>query len=274
MAKTKKNKYKVEDTKPVDPKFAKLLSTFKCFQTTPHSEKTVLKITNLKKKFRKRLKWFNALDGIDLTVYEGDKIALLGANGAGKTTLLEIISGINKPTSGKIEYLYNYKKTPQERIGIQFQDATCPYGFSVLDLINIQNSILVNPLFEKDIVNLIKIFKLEELLKRRASRLSGGQQQRVNIVLTFMTNPLLLFLDELSTALDIDMQVYLNKIVRDYVNEHKTTLVLSSHNVKEILYHTKRCVIIKGGKIILDAPIKKIIEHFGDFDFFLTNVIK
>ena len=270
----KKNKFKFEEIKGVDPKFEKLFAKFECLQPTPNSNKPILRINDLKKKFRKRFKWFNALDGINLTIYEGDKIALLGANGAGKTTLLEIVSGINKATSGKIEYLYSYRKTPQERIGIQFQDATCPYGFTVLDLINVQNSILVNPLFDKDIAKLVRIFKLEELLKRRASRLSGGQQQRINIALTFMTNPLLLFLAELSTALDIDMQVYLNKVVRDYVDEHKTTLVLSSHNVKEILYHTNRCVIIKQGKIILDAPIKAIIKHFGDFDFFLTNVSK
>lgn len=270
----KKKKQIIEEPVHVDKKFTELLSTFKCFQPTPNSNKPILKITNLKKKFRKHFKWFNALDGINLTIYSGDKIALLGANGAGKTTLLEIVSGINKATSGKIEYLYEYKKTPQERIGIQFQDATCPYGFSVLDLINVQNSILVNPLFDKDIANLVEIFKLKDLLNHRASRLSGGQQQRLNIALTFMTDPKLLFLDELSTALDIDMQVYMNEIVRTYVDEHKTTLVLSSHNVKEILYHTKRCVIIKKGKVMLDAPISAIIKHFKDFDFFLTNVIK
>ena len=270
-----KKRNETEEKVVVDPKFSKLLSTFKCFQPTKGiSNKPILKITDLKKKFRKGFKTFNALDGINLTLNAGDRVALLGANGAGKTTLLEIISGITKATSGKIEYLYPYRKTPQDRIGIQFQDATCPYGFTVFDLIQVQNSILINPLFEKDIARLIKTFKLEELLHRRASRLSAGQQQRINIALTFMCDPTLLFLDELSTALDIDMQFYVNDVVQNYVDEHKTTLVLSSHNVKDILFHTKRCVIIKKGKIVLDAPVEAIVKHFKDFDFFLTNMIK
>ena len=97
MARNKKKQF-IEDPIPVDEKFVKLLSTFNCFQPTKNSKKPILKIVDLKKKFRKNFKWFYALDGINLTIYEGDKIALLGANGAGKTTLLEIVSGINKPT--------------------------------------------------------------------------------------------------------------------------------------------------------------------------------
>ncbi|WEK83029.1 MAG: ABC transporter ATP-binding protein [Mycoplasma sp.] len=257
----------------VDQKFLDLVESFNHFQETPHQENVILEIKDLKKWFGPKKKRHHALQGINLKIYEGDRIALLGANGAGKTTLLEIIAGINKPSEGTIDYNFNYQITPQERIGIQFQDATCPFGFTVYDLIQLQNNILIQPLSNSDILKLIKVFKLKDLLKVKAASLSGGQQQRLNVALTFMTDPKILFLDELSTALDIDMQLYINKIVKEYADEHNTTLVLSSHNIKEILFHTTRCVIIKKGKVVLDVPNEAIIKHFKDFDHFLTNFI-
>lgn len=274
---TKKKKVikkEIEQQKPkIDGNFLNLVASFNHFQPSPHGEKVILEIKNLKKWFGNKKKRFHALQGINLKIYEGERVALLGANGAGKTTLLEIIAGINKPSEGSIDYNFDYKITPQERIGIQFQDATCPFGFTVYDLILLQNQILINPLSNDDIIKLINIFKLRDLLKVKAANLSGGQQQRLNVALTFMTDPKILFLDELSTALDIDMQLYINKIVKAYADEHNTTLVLSSHNIKEILFHTTRCIIIKKGKVVLDVPNQAIIKHFKDFDYFLTNFI-
>lgn len=262
----------VEEQK-VDPQFLTLLEKFKPFQDTPHDKEIVIKITNLKKSFSKFFRLKPVLNDVNLTIYKNDRIALLGANGAGKTTLLEIICGIEEASSGKIEYLYPYSKTPQEQIGIQFQDASCPYGFSVYDLIKIQNSVILNPMSNEDIAHLIDVFQLKPLLNKNAARLSGGQKQRLNVALCFMTNPSILFLDELSTALDIDMQFYLNQVIKQYIDEHNITMILSSHNVSEILYHTKRVVVIKKGEIVLDAPISAIIEHFKDFDYFLTNFL-
>lgn len=276
MSKSKKDQKQVNTEllqQKVDPNFVKLLKTFKCFQPTPHDKDPVIKITGLRKTYTNLFRRTEVLKGIDLTIYHNDRIALLGANGAGKTTLLEIICGIEKLTEGKIEYLYPYTKTPQEKIGIQFQDASCPYGFSVYDLIKIQNSIIVNPLSDKDIAHLIEIFKLKPLLSKNAAKLSGGQKQRLNVALCFMANPSILFLDELSTALDIDMQFYLNQIIKEHIDEKQIALILSSHNVSEILYHCKRCVVIKQGKIVIDAPISAIIKHFKDFDYFLTNFL-
>lgn len=273
LFKRKEKLKKISD--PVDPKFLKLMETFNCFQPIPHkNRKVLLELNNVKRSFIKNFNKFEALKGINLKIYEGEKVALLGANGAGKTTLIEIITSINKPSSGEIKYNFNYRQTPQERIGVQFQDASCPFGFSVYDLINFQNQILVNKLSKIDIINLIRIFKLKDLLKIPAYKLSGGQQQRLNIALAFMCDPKIIFLDELSTALDIDMQFYVNNLIREYVDEHNTTVILSSHNISEILFHTKRCVIMKEGKIVLDAPNEEIIKHFKDFDFFLTNYLK
>ena len=266
---------KITASTKVDRKFLDLLKTFDLFQETPHKNEVILEIKNLTKKFyvfpRKDV---NALNGINLKIYKEDKIALLGANGAGKTTLLEIICGVNKQSNGTINYNYDYLETPYEKIGIQFQDASCPAGLTVYDLINIQNYVISKPLTDNEIVKFVEYFTLDKILTQKANRLSGGQQQILNIALAFMSNPNIILLDELSTALDVDKQFYVNKIVRDYINYNKSTLILSSHNIKEILFHTNRTIIIKKGKIVADVPNSAIIEHFKDFDFFLSNFLK
>lgn len=266
---------KITASTKVDRKFLDLLKTFDLFQETPHKNEVILEIKNLTKKFYVfPRKYVNALNGINLKIYKEDKIALLGANGAGKTTLLEIICGVNKQSNGTINYNYDYLETPYEKIGIQFQDASCPAGLTVYDLINIQNYVISKPLTDNEIVKFVEYFTLDKILTQKANRLSGGQQQILNIALAFMSNPNIILLDELSTALDVDKQFYVNKIVRDYINYNKSTLILSSHNIKEILFHTNRTIIIKKGKIVADAPNSAIIEHFKDFDFFLSNFLK
>lgn len=274
MVKQMENKKITASTK-VDRKFLDLLKTFDLFQETPHKNEVILEIKNLTKKFYVfPRKYVNALNGINLKIYKEDKIALLGANGAGKTTLLEIICGVNKQSNGTINYNYDYLETPYEKIGIQFQDASCPAGLTVYDLINIQNYVISKPLTDNEIVKFVEYFALDKILTQKANRLSGGQQQILNIALAFMSNPNIILLDELSTALDVDKQFYVNKIVRDYINYNKSTLILSSHNIKEILFHTNRTIIIKKGKIVADVPNSAIIEHFKDFDFFLSNFLK
>ena len=268
-------KKKIPTSTQVDRKFLDLLKTFDLFQETPHKNEVILEIKNLTKKFYVfPRKYVNALNGINLKIYKEDKIALLGANGAGKTTLLEIICGVNKQSNGTINYNYDYLETPYEKIGIQFQDASCPAGLTVYDLINIQNYVISKPLTDNEIVKFVEYFTLDKILTQKANRLSGGQQQILNIALAFMSNPNIILLDELSTALDVDKQFYVNKIVRDYINYNKSTLILSSHNIKEILFHTNRTIIIKKGKIVADVPNSAIIEHFKDFDFFLSNFLK
>lgn len=272
MDQSRINNFKIKK----DPKFDKLFASFNKFSTAKKYKniKPLIEIANLHKSIHFLFKpKKDVLKDINLKIYSGDKIALLGANGAGKTTLLEILGGINLPTSGRINYNYKFDYTPQEKIGIQFQDASCPAGLTTYDLISTQNSILINPLNDEAITKLIKLFKLDDILTVKAARLSGGQQQRINIALTFMSQPEIFILDELSTALDIDMQFYINDLIKEHIDQNHLTLILSSHNVNEILFHTNRTVVLKQGKIIVDAFNDEIIKHFKSFDYFLTNII-
>jgi ABC-2 type transport system ATP-binding protein len=197
------------DTKnQLDPHFISLLKTFKPVALVNKEQtKAIIQVKDLTKKYFINRRFKNVLSNVNFTINQGEQVAILGANGAGKTTLLEILSGSVVPTSGKIYYDYDFKYSPQEQIGIQFQDATCPRGLKVFDIISFQNSINLNKISEVEIATLLKTFHLEHLLNRQASKLSGGQQQRLNVFLAVMSKPKILFLDELSTALDINAQL-------------------------------------------------------------------
>ena len=113
--------------------------------------------------------------------------------------------GLNKPTKGDIKFNYEYKSSHLEKIGIQFQDSSYPAGLSVKNIIDFVVEVF-NVKSDKDEINsLIKIFGISEFYKKRATSLSGGQLQRLNALLAIIQKPKVLFLDELSTGLDISI---------------------------------------------------------------------
>ncbi|MBQ5543572.1 MAG: ABC transporter ATP-binding protein, partial [Mycoplasmataceae bacterium] len=157
-----------------------------------------------------------AVNNISFNINPNENIAFIGANGAGKTTTVETIAGINKPTEGKILYNYDYKKSFQEGIGIQFQDSSYPKGVTVKNVIDfLKDAYGLN----KDKINdlefdhLLDVFRIKEFYHTDARKLSGGQQQRLNVLLSLMHKPKVLFLDELVTGLDIQIRNELENFI-------------------------------------------------------------
>ena len=147
-----------------------------------------------------------------------ENLAFIGANGAGKTTTVEIIAGINKPTSGTIDYNYQYKKSFQEQIGIQFQDSFYPKGVTVKNVIDfLKEAYSLNKNKDNDLEfdHLLDIFRIKEFYHTDAAKLSGGQQQRLNVLLSLMHKPKVLFLDELVTGLDIQIRNELENFIQE-----------------------------------------------------------
>ena len=186
------------------------------------SSPILIKIENLTKVFKTKLTTKTVLDNINLVIRQNDKIALLGVNGAGKTTFLEIISGVQPKTSGYISYGYEYKDSPYEKIGIQFQISHYPHGLTVNDLIKFLSHINKKIKVKENVVSeTIDMFGLSPLLYKEANSLSGGQKQRLNILLALINQPKFLLLDELTTGLDVNSQKtvisYLSKFL-DNIN--------------------------------------------------------
>lgn len=212
------------------------------------------------------------LNELNLNIYDQDCIALVGKNGAGKTTLIEILAGVQSATMGDIHFNFPYHYSPYEKLGIQFQTSTYPVGLSVENIINflieIRNFNFINPI-EKE--KMLDIFDLRKILKVEANSLSGGQKQRLNIFLAMVSEPRLIFLDELTTGLDVFTQKRILRFIKDYVKSHKCTLICISHNIFEIEELASRIIFLENGKIKIDADANKVREKYHDISSFIAQ---
>ena len=226
------------------------------------SKKVLVSIKNLTKKYGD----FYALDNVSFDVYEGDKIALIGANGAGKSTLVDIVAGVKTKTSGEIIYGF---KNPKKEIALQLQDTSFPDGLKLIDIVNFYCGIFKIDVKGKYINEMLEFFQIKEFLNQWVSRLSGGQRQRVNAFLTIISNPKLLIVDEMATGLDITTRIQLIEFINDYLIENQVTYITVSHSEQEIIKTSNRIIILENGKMIKDIKTSEIGGEKGIYNYFL-----
>ncbi|AVN60022.1 multidrug ABC transporter ATP-binding protein [Mesoplasma entomophilum] len=223
----------------------------------------MIEIKNISKKFGKNL----VLSDINLTIKNGESLALLGSNGSGKTTLLEILIGQIKPTTGSV--LIDGKKETFKEIGIQFQEGAWPKGVTPRLIISYflkKNKILKDP----EVNKLIDIFEIREFLKKDLNNLSGGQKQRLNTLLSVINNPNYICLDEMITGLDLKMQLKLIDFFKSLKKQNKTIIVIS-HNPEEVEKLCDKIVILKEGNIFYKSTTKTVIKNFGSVRNLMIN---
>lgn len=238
---------------------------------TPHlpSLKPIIKIDHVIKSFGKN----DVLKDVNFVINQGEHLALLGSNGAGKTTLLNIIVGLLKPTGGTVEYLYEYKNSNLEEIGMQFQDSSYPKGITAKNVIDFMLEVYKSNIDKNELDAIIEIFGITKFLNKSASALSGGQQQRINAMLAIVHKPKIAFLDELSTGLDILSKKKITQFILDFCNANGMTLCIVSHDLLEIDYFSKRIVLLDDGKVVVDANKEEIMSKFGSLEKFINLYI-
>lgn len=177
-----------------------------------------------------------ALDGVDLTIDEGQIVVILGPSGSGKTTLLNCISGLDKVTSGKIIYdgeniaKYSDRKMTKFRkknLGFIFQT------YNLLEHINVYENVLVGSSLGKSKANVMEIIKTVDLYRHRKKymhELSGGEQQRVSIARALAKEPKVMFCDEPTGALDEVTGKKVLKTLIEVNEKFNTTMIIVTHN--------------------------------------------
>lgn len=228
-----------------------------------------LVIKNLRKKYGKT----EVLNGIDLKILPGEKVAIVGANGAGKSTLSEIIAQVKEPTSGELLYSFGHTKEKiSAKIGIQFQDSSYPDFYKVSDIVKFIIDASDIKISNEDLDHLYETFDVKYLKRDVAKGLSGGQQQRLNILLAIVNNPKILILDEVGTGLDVESRTKIKSYIKSYIHENDATLLLVSHNSDEVIELVDRVVVIHSGKIYEDRPLKSILKEWKQFDDYMNNL--
>ncbi|MHC1723834.1 MAG: ABC transporter ATP-binding protein [Aminipila sp.] len=211
-------------------------------------------------KLSKSYNGIRVIENLDFSVLPGEVFGLLGANGAGKSTTIECILGTKKPDTGTISILgmnpYSERKKLYQRVGVQFQEGNYQDKITVIELCQEVFSLYKQP---SDYKVLLKQFDLENKTKNMVNELSGGQKQRLFIVLALISNPDVVFLDELTTGLDTKAR----RSVWNSLNELKRrglTIFLTSHFMDEVEILCDRIGILKDGKLTFSGTVKEAID--------------
>ena len=226
--------------------------------------KNILEIYNVNKIYRNSVK---ALDNINLNIKEGEIFSLLGPNGAGKSTLINSICGIVNFNSGTIKIngydnAKEYRKARQ-MTGIVPQELFLESFETVWKNVNYSRGLFGKPKNHKYVEDLLKLLSLWEKKDSKIKELSGGMKRRVLIAKALSHEPKLLFLDEPTASIDVELRKETWDIVRK-LNEKGTTIILTTHYIEEAESLSSRVAIINDGKIILVDETDKLIKKLGE----------
>lgn len=215
----------------------------------------IIEIKSLEKSYGKK----TVLKNVNLDVYEGERIAIMGSNGCGKTTLMEVIAMFLKPEEGKLKI--NIQGNVKNEIGIQLQAGEWPSGITPKDMISFYKCIYdkFSDSWEKE---LLDIFDINDFLDTPLKKLSGGQGQRFNAMISMMNKPKIVILDELTTGLDMELQYKITDFFKKVTIEEKQTLLLVSHHPDEVEMLCDRILILKDGTIFLDKKTKEVVKKY------------
>ena len=218
----------------------------------------MIQITNLTKKYKEKI----AVNNINLTIKEGELFALLGTNGAGKTTTIKMLSTLILPTEGEIKIAgYDITKDSvkiKEIVNVSPQETAIAPNLTVKENLDFMAGVYKIKNKNEKIDELVKTFKLQEVLKQKAKTLSGGYQRKLSIAISLINNPKILFLDEPTLGLDVISRHDLWKIIE--LLKGKTTIILTTHYMEEAEVLSDRIGIMNKGKLIELGTSKELIK--------------
>lgn len=198
-----------------------------------------------------------ALDGLSFQIEKGEIFGLIGPNGAGKTTTLRIVSTLIIPTSGTttIFGLDTVKQSGEVRKIISYlpEEAGAYPNLSGNEYLQFMAKFAHNIDTQKAVAEATEISGLGERLKDKAKTYSKGMKRRLLVARALMTKPKLAVLDEPASGLDVLHAYHVRQIIKNYVKEHGTTVLLSSHNMLEVEYLCDRVALINKGKIVVEG---------------------
>lgn len=212
----------------------------------------ILEVKNLTKIFKD----FRAVDGISLSLQEGEIVGLLGPNGAGKTTTIQMLLGVMTPTSGEVMYFgKNFQKHREEileHINFSSTYTNLPWLLTVEENLHYTSYLYDIKDRKGRIAKIVEIFRLQELLKKEIHQLSAGQQTRVNLAKSFINFPRILLLDEPTASLDPEVASFIREFLLKQRKEFQVSIVITSHNMAEVEEVCDRVIFINKGKIVAD----------------------
>ena len=209
---------------------------------------------------------FEALKKINLSIKKGEIFAMLGPNGAGKTTLISVICGIVRPSSGKVtvdnfDIIDDYRET-RSRIGLVPQELTLEQFETVFNNVSYSRGLYGKKPDPKHIEKILKDLSLWDKKDLRLRQLSGGMKRRVLIAKALSHEPTILFLDEPTAGVDVELRQDMWKVV-ETLRKTGVTIILTTHYIEEAEAIADRVGVINQGEIIVVDETKELLKKMG-----------
>jgi len=221
--------------------------------------------------FSREYEIVRALSDVSFTIGDGEMVGYIGPNGAGKSTTIKIMCGVLTPESGAC--VIDGRTPWRERtahvrdIGVVFgQRSQLWWDVPVIDSFELIRDIykIGANQYRRNLDELAELLDLGELLKTPARNLSLGQRMRCEIAASLIHSPKTLFLDEPTIGLDAVSKIAVRKFIRKLNAEHRTTVILTTHDMQDIEALTERILLIGKGKILLDGSLDELKRHSSD----------
>lgn len=220
--------------------------------------------------FQRQRETVKAVDGIGFTIPKGEIVGFLGPNGAGKTTTLKMLAGLLYPTSGRVSVA---GFTPQERRRPFLSTIAMVLGQKqqlIWDLPPADTFLLNKEIYgvsdadyKERVGELTEMLDLGALVTRQARKLSLGERMKCELAAALIHRPQVLFLDEPTIGLDVNMQQALRDFIADYNKRTGATILLTSHYMADVTALCKRVIVIERGKLLFDGDFAAIVERMA-----------
>ena len=227
----------------------------------------ILSGRDLNKEYTSRDRKVRPLQHVDFDLYQAEILGIVGESGSGKSTLLKVISGIEKPDSGRLYHQEKeYTGSGPEKTGrflqMVFQDA---YG-SFDPKMNMEKSLKEGTGSDrKEIIRVIgEVGLSEELLSRRPRHLSGGQCQRMSIARALLSHADVLLCDEITSALDVTTQAQVIKLLTEIRDMENVSIILVSHGLALVSMICDRIMVMKDGVVVEEGKTEDVINKPSD----------
>ena len=223
-----------------------------------------LEVKNLEKKFKN----FTAVKNINFHIDSGQTLGVLGPNGCGKTTTIGMLLGLIKPSNGKILINdENFENLNREKILSQFNFASpyveLPKKLTVKENLEIYGRLYGVKDLTRRIQEVSNDLNLSIFLNKKTGELSSGQKNRVSLAKSLINNPKILFLDEPTASLDPDIGDFVRNYIEDYKSKNKVSILLASHNMKEVERLCDQVIMMKEGEIVDRGTCQSLIDKHG-----------
>ena len=235
------------------------------------SEKTPGLWGSLSSVFWRKWKIVRAVDAISFQIAEGELVGFLGANGAGKTTTLKMLSGLLTPTSGSAVALgcqpWKREREFQKSMSLVMGQRTqLWWEIPAQETFRLNQAIygLSEKEYRESLDELVEMLDLKEYLSVPVKKLSLGQRMRAELAAALLHRPRLLLLDEPTLGLDVVMQKKVREFILDYNRKWKATILLTSHNMDDLVELCSRVLILEHGRIIYDGGLKDLIQRYAE----------